>query len=172
MGRSVRVVPYDPRWRTQFEEEAGVMAGVFGAKLVDVHHFGSTAVEGMWAKPIVDLMVVVEVIETADALTPQLEAIGYTAQGEYGIAGRRFFFKGSYNERSHHLHVYAVGNEQIDRHLAFRDYMRAHPALADEYSELKRQLAYCYPQDMDSYIAGKHEFIQQHERLAMDWWRG
>lgn len=171
MGRRVEVVAYRQEWQERFAEEARALEAIFGEQLISVHHFGSTAIPGISAKPIIDILIIVRDIGAVDQLNPPLQELGYHAMGEYGIAGRRFFYKGTHDLRSHHLHVYETGCPQILRHLAFRDYMRAHPITAHEYSRLKERLAAQFPEDMESYIAGKSQFVQEQEKRAIEWYR-
>lgn len=171
MTRRVEVVPYHTDWPEKFSAEAGKLKAVFGGKLLSIHHFGSTSIPGISAKPIIDILLIVRDIETVDSLAPRLEALGYHAVGEYGIPGRRFFYKGTDEIRSHHLHVYENGNPHILRHLVFRDYMRSHPISARDYARLKEDLAREFPEDMEGYIAGKNAFVHEHEKKALDWWQ-
>lgn len=170
MTRKVEVVPYDIDWPARFEEEARQLRALFGEEVISIHHFGSTAIPGASAKPIIDILVIVRDIDKVDAINPQLQQMGYSPVGEYGIPGRRFFYKGTHDLRSHHLHVYAMGNPHILRHLAFRDYMRTHPVNALAYSRLKETLALEFPEDMEKYIAGKNAFVQKEERRALAWY--
>lgn len=170
MPRKVEVVPYHSDWPEKFQAEADALRRVLGDEVLSIHHFGSTAIPGISAKPIIDILVIVRNINMIDEMTPQLEAIGYHAVGEYGIPGRRFFFKGSDEVRSHHLHIYETGNPHIMRHLAFRDYMRTHPIPAQNYARLKEELARQYPDDMEKYIAGKNNFVKKQEENALKWW--
>lgn len=171
MTRKVEVVPYHKDWPSRFADEARALADIFGNLLLSIHHFGSTSIPGISAKPIIDILVIVRDIQKVDALNPRLLAMGYSPVGEYGISGRRFFYKGTDDVRSHHLHVYQSGNPHILRHLAFRDYMRAHPSSAHAYSLLKEDLAKRFPEDMESYISGKNDFVREQERRALDWYR-
>ena len=128
MPQHVRVVPPDPAWAEGYRRERALLMPVFGPLLVELHHIGSTAVEGLWAKPILDLMPVVTSLEAVDRLDPELEALGYQCMGEFGIPGRRYFRKGG-DHRTHQLHVFQAGDRKnILRHLAVRDYLRACPA--------------------------------------------
>jgi GrpB-like predicted nucleotidyltransferase (UPF0157 family) len=127
MVREVRVVPYGPRWTDEFEREAQRLRAVFGEDLVEVHHVGSTAVPGLAAKPIIDILPVVRDINLVDALNGALAGLGYTARGEFGLPGRRYFTRDENGVRTHNVHVYGSGDPEIERHLAFRDYMAAHP---------------------------------------------
>jgi GrpB-like predicted nucleotidyltransferase (UPF0157 family) len=141
---------------------------VFGNTLIDIHHIGSTAVPGLSAKPIIDLMPIVRDIQTIDALQYSMEELGYEALGENGLPGRRYFQKGG-NARTHHVHVYEKENPEITRHLLFRDYLRTHPAKASLYGDLKERLAHTFPFDIEAYIKGKHLLVQQLEQEAWRW---
>lgn len=112
MPQHVRVVPPDPAWAEGYRRERALLMPVFGPLLVELHHIGSTAVEGLWAKPILDLMPVVTSLEAVDRLDPELEALGYQCMGEFGIPGRRYFRKGG-DHRTHQLHVFQGATGRI-----------------------------------------------------------
>lgn len=167
--RNIVVVPYDPVWPERFEQEAKAIKAILGDLLFELHHIGSTSVPGLAAKPVIDILPVVQDIKLVDSFNPQFEAIGYEPMGENGIPGRRFFRKGGAEHRSHHLHIFGKGNKTaIHRHLAFRDYLRAHPEIAKEYAFLKQSLAQKFPHDIDGYCDGKDAFIKHHEAIALD----
>jgi GrpB-like predicted nucleotidyltransferase (UPF0157 family) len=168
--KKVEVVPHDPRWRDAFEAEAKHLAAALGENVVAIHHIGSTGIPGIYAKPIVDLLVEVRDLADVDGRSPAMESLGYVVMGEYGIPGRRYFRKNNREgNRTHHVHAFRAGSEEVVRHLAFRDYMIAHPADAQRYSELKRQLAEEHPHSMDAYMDGKDGFIKEMERRAAEW---
>ncbi len=168
--RRVLMVPPDPRWAKQFADEAARIEAVLGACHVAAHHIGSTSIPGIYAKPVIDMLVEVTHIETIDERTRAIEALGYQGLGEFGLAGRRYFRKdNAQGIRSHHLHSYAHNNQEGQRHLAFRDFMRAHPTFAREYSDLKRRLATAYPYDIEAYMDGKDAFIKDMEQRALAW---
>ena len=169
MVRIIEVVPYDPEWETKFRIEADFLKKVFGDELLDVFHIGSTAIPRILAKPIIDLLPVVRDIERVDVFTEPLEQQGYIAKGEYGILGRRYFVKGSEEKHLFHIHVFQEGSPEITRHLLFRDYMRAHPLEAEEYSQLKSELAQKYRRDGQAYTQAKSGFIQEIDRKAKIW---
>jgi GrpB-like predicted nucleotidyltransferase (UPF0157 family) len=99
-----------------------------------------------------------------------MESLGYEVMGEYGIPGRRYFRKDNREGiRTHHIHAFEAGSAEVERHLAFRDYMIAHPVDAQRYSELKRKLAEEHPQNMDGYMDGKDGFIKEMDRRAAQW---
>lgn len=169
MVRKVEVLPHDPAWENAFALEAGQIAAVWEGEVVAVHHVGSTAISGIYAKPIIDLLVEVRDIQRIDTLAQKIVALGYHPMGEFGIPGRRFFYKGGNEHRTHHLHVFEQDNPEIERHLLFRDYMRAHPEEAQAYSRLKISLAGVYPFDIDGYCMGKDSFIREIDRRAAAW---
>jgi GrpB-like predicted nucleotidyltransferase (UPF0157 family) len=170
MMKKVEVVPHDPRWRNAFEAEAKHVAAALGANAVAIHHIGSTSIPGIHAKPVLDLLVEVTDVAELDARSSAMESLGYQVMGEYGIPGRRYFRKDDRNgTRTHQVHAFRAGSGEVRRHLAFRDYMIAHPADARAYGELKRKLADEHPRDMNAYMDGKDGFIKEMERRAADW---
>lgn len=167
--RRVEVVEYDEKWTKRYEEEAGKIERLFEGDLVSIHHIGSTSVPGLKAKPIIDIMPVVNQIECVDSLIGHMEALGYRSFGENGIPKRRFFAKGD-DVRTVHIHVFEAGDKGVMRHLAFRDYLSTFPEVRDEYALLKQQLAEQHPDDIESYIQGKQKWICETERLATLWY--
>ena len=169
-GMKVEVVPYNPLWQQMFDEEAARIRMVLGKELVDIHHIGSTAVPGLAAKPVIDIMPVVKDIRQVDALNPLFGQLGYECMGEFGIPGRRYFRKGG-EHRTHQIHIFQEDNRQdIVRHLAVRDYLRAHPEDADRYAALKQELAARFPADIESYCDGKDAFVRQLQEKALAWY--
>lgn len=165
--RKVEVVPHNPKWRDAFEVESKYIADVLGENCVAIHHIGSTAIPGISAKPIIDILVEVQDITKVDEQNSVMKSLGYEVMGEYGIPCRRFFRKDSKEDvRTHHIHIFEIGSPQIARHLAFRDYMIAHPEDAQKYSELKRDLAEKYPHNIDEYMDGKDSFIKEIDKKA------
>lgn len=169
--QNVAVVPYNPDWSAQFESEASVLRRVFGNQLVTIHHIGSTSVPGLHAKPIIDMLPIVKEIKRMYAFDPTMLALGYEALGEFGLPGRRYYRKGGHLHRSHHVHVYQANSPGVDRHLAFRDYLIAHPVAMASYGELKQQLAHQHPHDIYAYMDGKDGWIKEMEAKALLWWR-
>ena len=168
--RKVEVVPHSPQWSAAFEDEAPQISTALGANVVAVHHIGSTSIPGIYAKPVIDVMVEVSDITLVEGCYPQMATLGYEAMGEYGIAGRRYFRKNTpAGVRTHHVHVFEAGSDQVKRHLLFRDYLRTHPDDAQAYSDLKRRLASAHPTDIESYMDGKDGFIQDIDRRAAQW---
>ena len=166
--RTIEVVPYNINWVNKYLAEAEKIKKIMADELVKIHHIGSTSIPGISAKPVIDILVEVINIENIDDYNEKMKEIGYIAKGEYGIEGRRFFLKGEIN-RTHHIHVFQVGNSEIIRHLNFRDYMISHPDEAKAYSEMKRELAIKFRHDIDGYCNGKNDFIKNIDRKAEKW---
>ncbi|RLQ90644.1 GrpB family protein [Falsibacillus albus] len=174
MARKVEVTEYQPDWKAFCQSEVHRLSLVLDQEQVHFHHIGSTAVPGLAAKPIIDLLAEVPDLSWIDRRSPLIESkLGYIARGENGIAGRRYFFyETGDGTRLFHLHAYPVNHPEIERHLAFRDYLIAHPNTARSYGTLKKKLADKHPDDIDSYISGKDEFVKEAERAALKWKKG
>ncbi|OUL33870.1 hypothetical protein BV372_15225 [Nostoc sp. T09] len=167
----VEVVPHDPTWRVKFEDESKLVAQALGTNVIAIHHIGSTAIPHIYAKPIIDMLVEVKDIAKVDEQNSAMAALGYEAMGEFGLPGRRFYRKhDATGKRTHHVHTFE-NFSGLQRHLAFRDYMIAHPEDANRYSELKRKLAKQYPDDINGYVDGKDGFIKDMEKRALEWKR-
>lgn len=169
MARKIEVVDYRPEWADMYKREAKKIRSILGKNCKAVCHIGSTSVKGMPAKPIIDIMPVVRDISLVDAHNKEFEALGYDCRGEFGIPGRRFFAKGG-DDRTHHIHIFELSNQtDIQRHLAVRDYLAAHPAKAEEYGFLKKKLAAEFSCDNDGYCDGKEEYMKELEQEALKW---
>ncbi len=161
----IYMVPHNPEWRQLFAQEAAQITAALESNVVAVHHIGSTAIPAIYAKPIIDMLLVVQNHAELDEKQPVIEAMGYVAMGEFGIPGRRYFRRDNeLGDRTHQIHAFENGSPQITRHLAFRNYMIAHSNVAQEYSDLKRHLAAKHPNDLEAYMDGKDEFIQEIDR--------
>lgn len=170
MTRRVEVVPHNPNWCGAFKDESKQVAVALGENVVAIQHIGSTAIPTIHAKPIIDMLVEVRDITKVDERNSAMQALGYESIGEFGIPGRRFFRKD--NEagiRTHHIHTFEVGSAQVERHLAFCNYMSVHAEDAQRYSELKQELAKKYPNDIEGYMDGKDEFIKEMDKKAAEW---
>src|SRR5947207_10854583 len=124
----VDLVPHSPDWALAAHREIVRLSNTLQSNLIAIHHIGSTAIPGIHAKPILDLMLVVRSLAELDAAKPLIEALGYQWWGEYGIAGRRYcnLDDQATGKRLVQLHCYQMENSQIERHLAFCDYLRSH----------------------------------------------
>lgn len=163
-------MPYDPAWKVEFQEASDHVSQALDDNVLAIHHIGSTAIPGIHAKPIIDILLLVADINMLDEQSPAMERLGYEAMGEFGIEGRRYFRKeDASGTRTHHVHAFERGDPEYERHLAFRDYMIAHPEKAQQYSHLKQKLAQAHPEDIEAYMDGKDPFIKEHEAKAIAW---
>jgi GrpB-like predicted nucleotidyltransferase (UPF0157 family) len=167
MSASVVIVNYDQAWPRLFAAEEKTLRRALG-DAVQIEHVGSTAVPGLVAKPIIDIMVGVHRLGDAAAYIAPLEQLGYEYVPEFEefIPERRYFRKGPPTGRTHHLHMVEQGTAFWKQHILFRDWLRTHPRDAGVYAELKRELAARYRTDRDAYTDAKTEFIRRIEQQA------
>jgi GrpB-like predicted nucleotidyltransferase (UPF0157 family) len=165
----VTVVDYDTAWPRLFAEESERFRAALGDAVVAVEHIGSTAVPGLAAKPVIDVLVGLRTTELTRKQIEAMESLGYEYLGEYGIPGRLFFHKA--RPRSHHVHAVLLGSDLWERHLAFRDFLRAHRAEAQRYGAFKRRLAAEVAGDRAAYVEGKEAFATALEERARAWKR-
>ncbi len=168
MGRRIEVVDADPRWPQMFSKEVEAISSVIRSGLVAIHHIGSTAVPGLAAKPVIDILLEMEDVAILDRFDSGMEGLGYVVKGEFGIPGRRFYLKGLV-ERTHHIHAFPAGSHDAVRHLAVRDYLIARPSVSTAYGLLKRRNAERFRQDNDGYCEAKHHFVTELEKSALKW---
>ena len=167
--RKIEVVSYDPKWAISFKTEKEQLNSVIGNVAVKIEHIGSTAIPGLSAKPIIDILIEVSCLKALDEKSKTIETIGYKVKGENGIAGRRYFQKGG-TTRTHHVHAFLSEDINLIRHRAFKEYLIAHPEVLKAYSDIKKQAALKCNHDSVLYMSLKHDFIQQHEQLALVWY--
>ena len=169
---AVELVSHRPRWGREFAQEAIALRQALGHNVRAIHHVGSTAIPGILAKPILDILCVVTSLAAVDAAAHRMQALGYAAKGEYGIEGRRYFQKKDpQGARTHHVHVFCTGDEHIERHLAFRDFLLAHPAIAAQYSAVKALALTSLPLTRQAYQDQKAPFIVATLTKAIRWYR-
>lgn len=167
MSRHVVVVDYNPIWKKKYEQEALLIKEIFADNLIAIYHIGSTSVDGLAAKPIIDIMVVVRSLAKVDNIAKSLLKIGYEYLGEFGIAGRRYLCKGK-DEQTHHIHIFQADDwDNISRHLAFSNYLRTHAQERAEYAQIKTELAHRFSDNIDSYFKGKESFVRNIETRAL-----
>ncbi len=144
------VVKYDPKWKFRFKSEAEKIKKTFANNCIEIHHIGSTAVEGLSAKPIIDIIVAVRQISSVSSIE------GYRFYGEFGIPFRRYFSSGDV-----HIHVFAGNNPEIEQNLLFRDYLRDNFEVKNNYEKLKLELSHRYPDDRTKYSLEKNSLISE-----------
>jgi len=157
-------------WEKAFlSEECRIQSALDGVAL-HVHHIGSTAIPGIAAKPVIDIVLEVSSINELENTDQDLVGLGYESLGEHGLSGRRFYQKGD-NQRTHHIHAYESGHPDIFRHLVFRDYLRTHKDKAAHYERVKIEAARKFRESPEDYAEAKSQTIQLLENEAMRWAR-
>ena len=164
----IALVPYDPRWPDAAAQEIDRWHAAIGPALVACHHIGSTAVPGLLAKPIIDLLPLFSDAAAADAARAEFEAMGYEWMGAFGLPRRRYARRDDpeTGQRRFHAHGYASGDSEALRHLAFRDLLRAEPATRDAYAAIKTDCAR-KSTDREAYGACKSGWICKTEARAL-----
>ena len=168
--KKIHVLPYDPQWRVNFESICRELTLALGELALRIEHVGSTSVEGLHAKPIIDIDVVIRDTTPMDAVIGALAEIGYQHEGDLGIPQREAFcYDNKPHLQKHHLYVCPESSPELRRHTAFRDYLRTHPQDAAEYGRIKREAVRLYPEDMAGYIAHKGTFIAKvYQRCGLE----
>ena len=165
--KKVVVLPYDAAWRSDFEKIKKEIEAAVGELIVKIEHVGSTSVEGMWAKPCIDIDAVIRDYSVFDQVVEKLAAIGYTHEGDLGIKDREVFkYTDKPHLQPHHLYVCPQDSPELRRHVTFRDYLRANPEAVKTYGAVKETAAKLYPEDIDGYIAYKSPCIEEIYKLC------
>jgi GrpB-like predicted nucleotidyltransferase (UPF0157 family) len=159
MSDEIEIVPYAEEWPSLFEKEKAILLQAIGSLVARIEHVGSTAIPGMPAKPVIDILVESEVYPPSELIIWSLAGTGYVHKGDGGPPGSHFFKKGA--PRSHHLHFTAVDGEVARQLIRFRDMLRADSALASEYAQLKQELARRFKDDRDAYALSKAGFVNR-----------
>jgi len=168
----VKVVPYSFNWKEIYKEEEKLLYHLLGETAIDIQHVGSTSIEGLDSKPIIDIAVGVKSLDDVDKHRNLLEANGYQFRDNAGVEGRVMFAKGREDLRTHYLHIEIISGELWKNHICFRDYLRLNKKVVEEYSKLKKKLAAKYTNDRGSYTNAKNEFINSILKKAkeeVDW---
>ena len=156
--RSVIVEDYNPIWKEEFKTIKNELVIVLFGKIISIEHIGSTSVEGLCAKPIIDIDIVID--NNFEEVKRLLENDGYTYEGDLGIAGREAFkYVNKPHLMKHHLYVCNKDNNELYRHITFRDFLRSHEKDRELYSTIKKEMSLKYPHDIDSYMEGKQPVI-------------
>ena len=158
----VVVLPYDRTWKSDFEEIKTEIENAIGDFIIGIEHVGSTSVEGMSAKPCIDLDVIIKDYSVFDTVVSKLKTIGYIHEGNLGIKDREAFkYSDKPHLKTHHLYVCPQYSEELHRHMSFRDYLRSHPEAVKKYSLVKATAARMFPEDIDKYIEYKSPCIEE-----------
>ena len=160
--KRVIVVPYDYKWNDEFQEIKSYLEKALENRILAIEHVGSTSIEGLWAKPIIDIDIIIESYDKFQEVKACLGNLGYYYEGDLGIKYREAF--GYIEQRevmTHHLYVCPQDSEELKRHIVFRNYLRTHKEDREKYSKIKLEAAIKYPTDIDSYIETKSPCITE-----------
>lgn len=162
--KTVTVVPYNSKWKDEFKKIKLYLEKTLEKSIIRIEHVGSTSIEGLAAKPIIDIDIVIKNYDNFEEVKSGLESLGYYYEGDLGIKDREAF---GYDEKqkiefmTHHLYVCPQNSKELKRHIAFRDHLRTHEDDVKKYSQVKLQAAKMYPTDIDSYIEAKSPCINE-----------
>jgi GrpB-like predicted nucleotidyltransferase (UPF0157 family) len=163
--RTIVVIPWQKEWPGEFAKIKRELDEVLSDTVISIEHVGSTSVEGLAAKPIIDMDIVIEESKF-EAVKERLASIGYIHNGDQGIPTREAFkYIGKDHLMKHHLYVCPRNSPELHRHLALRDCLRVNPDLRDKYSNIKFEMAKKYPYDIDAYIDGKGDVVREIYRV-------
>ena len=164
---SVIVLPYNKEWKSDFEKIKRELEAALGNLTIGIEHVGSTSVEGLSAKPCIDIDVIIKDYSVFGAVVDRLNTIGYIHEGNLGIQDREAF---KYTEKphlqKHHLYVCPQNSEELRRHLTFRNFLRSNPEARKKYGQTKEAAAKLFPNDIDRYIQYKSPCIEELYRLC------
>ena len=165
--KKVVVLPYDRTWKFAFEEIKREIEGAIGDLIIGIEHVGSTSVEGLSAKPIIDIDVVIKDYSTFEAVVNKLESIGYIHEGNLGIKDREAFkYSDKPHLQQHHLYVCPQQSEELYRHITFRDFLRSNPEAVKKYGAVKEKAAQLFPDNIEKYIEYKSPCIEELYKLC------
>ncbi len=160
MDGKVIVEDFSQQWALEYKKEELKIRNVLGETLIQIEHIGSTSIENLGSKPIIDIMCGVKNVNEITDFIDSFAEIGYAFVWHEDFPERRFFRKGEYRAGTHHLHIYEFESDFWTNNILFRDYLRNHPVVLIEYYHFKKKLAKKYPYDRVSYTNGKNEFIK------------
>lgn len=168
--RPYRLVEYDPEWPKQFERYASQIRSILKNDVLEIHHFGSTSIPGMFAKPNIDIYALVSSLEVVRQHKSMFEREGFTSRGDYSNIGEEYFtVDTAHGERIASLHVFEGSPQVFDDYRIFKDYLVTHKNEKERYISLKKELYEKYADDYSSYDAGKKHLIEELKEKAQQW---
>ena len=160
--KKVIVLPYDSAWKQAFGDIKAEIREVLNSLIIGIEHVGSTSVEGMSAKPCIDIDVIIKDYSVFDSVVKNLSDIGYIHEGDLGIKDREAFkYSGKEHLMNHHLYVCPEYSEELKRHITFRNFLRSNTDAVKKYSQVKEIASKLYPYDIDKYIEYKSPCIEE-----------
>lgn len=167
---NIKILPYNNIWLQQYQKESSAIEKLLGNILISIYHIGSTAVDGLMARPIIDILILVADINLLDEKEDALEQYAYTGLGEFGVSGRRVYRKG-YPDILYQIFAFDIfSNDKVIGYLALRDYLKEHKEICSFYSSLKAALIKEFGENLEAYNAGKDAFLQDLAPKALEWY--
>lgn len=157
---TVIILPYTVQWKEAYYQEEKLLYSLVGGYAIDIQHVGSTSVEGLNSKPIIDIALGVKSLDDVDKFRTLLENVGYHFRGNAGVEGKVFFAKGKEELRTHYLHIEIFNGDLWKNYILFRNYLQSNKKSVEEYSKLKIKLAAKFGHDRITYTSLKSEFIK------------
>lgn len=164
----VKIEKYNSNWVNEYREEAKLLKFVLKDKIIEIHHVGSTSIIGLSAKPIIDILVVINSLDEIPEIEKILKKYDYHNRGFRGVKDRYLFVKGSEDARTHYVHFTEPESDTYYDQIYFKRYLEEHPKILEEYSKLKYELAKKYADDRYTYTSMKNGFINNVISLAKE----
>ncbi len=164
----VELENYNPKWGEDYEIEEKLLKKVLGNMIIEIHHIGSTAIPGLMAKPVIDILIVIKDLNEINKIEEMLKEYDYENRGQQGVKDRYFFAKGPEDARSHYVHFVEPNSDTYYNQVYFKKYLLEHHGYIKEYCDLKQDLAEKYADERPKYTQGKNEFITMIIKLAKE----
>ena len=155
----VELEEYNQNWKKEYKKEEKLLKKVLGDRIIEIHHIGSTSIEGLKAKPVIDILVVLKSLDEIPEIEELLKEYDYSNRGPQGVEDRMFFAKGPEDARTHYIHFTEPKSNTYYNQVYFKKYLNEHPEYITKYCELKQSLASKFADDRKQYTAGKNDFI-------------
>lgn len=164
----VELEKYNPKWKEEYNKEAELLKKVLKDKIIEIEHIGSTSIEGLKAKPVIDILIVINSLDGIKEIEDILSKYDYSNRGPQGVDDRFFFAKGPETARTHYIHFTEPKSKTYYNQVYFKRYLLEHPKYIKEYCDLKESLAKLYANERPKYTQGKNEFITKIINLAKE----
>ena len=165
---TVELEEYNTKWAKEYEKEEKLLKKLLGKRIVEIHHIGSTSIPGLMAKPVIDILLVVDDLDHISEIEEILKDYDYENRGPQGVEDRMFFAKGPEDARTHYIHFTTKNSNTYVNQLYFKRYLLEHEDYLKKYCDLKKQLAEKYPTERKKYTSGKNDFITEVIKLAKE----
>ncbi|MFA6252135.1 MAG: GrpB family protein [Candidatus Paceibacterota bacterium] len=160
-SKKVKLLPHNPKWAELYRREEKIISSALGKAIKNIQHVGSTSIQGVNSKPIIDIAIGVNSLKDAEKCIKAMEKLGYEYKYYAGIRGRRFFAKGNKSNRTFYVHIEPINGRIWKNHILFRNYLRKHKESVKEYNDIKKLLVKDYKNDCETYTTKKDPFIKK-----------